>query len=211
MPEYVRLYFLCKRTTINNMANNPQMNLQRFLAERATDEERQLVIDHWIPFLRNALVVGAKAMHVWPMNVPYSLSATLWRLLFPRPPTSELNIFSDYEPRIENMTQKQFLDYYDEESRFLYHYIYRSVPLLDTEKFSRWQNDQSAFPPDSTIYQDYRALEAAIGVIDSVMSNVEQAYRKLVLQIVQLENDVRVQNETFYLTEEFQRKFSLYK
>lgn len=186
------------------------MTLERFLAEHATDEERRIVSESWNSYIRNALVVGKNNSRVWPMNVDYSLRATLTWLLVPRQATTQLHVFSDYTPDLETMTIDDFLKYYDSQTRYIDDFITDGFSRF-ANKDKRSQNDPIAFPPSSVVYRDFRVLESAIGVINNVISNLEQAYRKLRFQIVKLENDVRTQNEVYYLTEAFQRKFELYK
>lgn len=184
--------------------------LQGFILNQATHEEQQIISENWNSYIRNAMAVGKKDSHVWPMNVEYALRATLNMVLLPQENVgSQVNVFSDYRPNLETLTIEQFLALYDSESRYIEERIPRSTPRFQTAPVN--PNDPSVFPPSSVVYRDARVLDSVIGVINGVISNLEQAYRRLKLRIVSLENDVQTQNETYYLTESFQRKFQLYK
>lgn len=193
----------------NSNAVQPS-SLQGFILERGTDEEQRIIAESWNSYIRNAMAVGKKDAYVWPMNVEYALRATLNMVLLPRATVGQrVNVFTEYRPDLETMTIEQFLTLYEAESRYIDERLPRSTPRFQTAPSD--PNDPSVFPPSSVVYRDSRVLDSVIGVINGVISNLEQAYRRLKLRIVGLENDVQTQNETYYLTESFQRKFQLYK
>lgn len=177
-------------------------DLLYFLNADSSAESKRVFAADW-SYLRLAILQSQlPTQRVWPFNVALALRSTLVRL--------DAQMASKRLPADANASLDSCLQYLDEASSSLSRVIGSDTPgELQTQWEKLLLQDAYAFPNDSLIYRDWKALSGVISTIDKAISNLELHTRSLTLKNDVLLAQIQEMDAFNYVQDRFIEKFQL--
>lgn len=177
-------------------------DLLYFLNTVATAESKRTFAENW-PYLRLALIQSQQNVpRIWPYNVALALRCTLVRC--------DAQVYSGQIPAEADDNLDQLLRTLDDLSRSMSQRLGNDTPPeLQTTWASLLLKDAYAFPNDSAVYRNWKALSDVITTIDKAISNLEKHTRSLSLQNDSLLAQIKQVDSYSYVQERFVEKFQL--
>lgn len=177
-------------------------NLLHFVNNDASEQAKRVFVSDW-PYLRLALLQSQHPhQHVWPYNVALALRVTLVRY--------DAQLAARRVPADSSDSLDNLLKTLDETSGSLMRLVGSDIPgELRSQIGGYLLQDAYAFPNDSLIYRDWKAISSVIKTIDQAVSNLEKHTRSLNLKNQTLMRQIREIEAFNYVQDQFIDKFRL--